>query len=148
MISYSRQWQWRSCIALTLALGILMSCADLYAHGKDTSPDALTGDPSHGHIIYQRCIGCHSLERSRTGPRHCGLIGRRAGSLADFDYSVAMKLSGIVWTRENLDAFLESPLKFVPGTSMGFAGIDDRQERVDLIAYIVNAGRQQCRPLP
>lgn len=108
----------------------------------------MTGDPINGERVYQRCIGCHSLDRNRTGPRHCGLIDRRAGSLEGFEYTAAMKQSGILWTRENLDAFLAAPLAVVPGTSMGFAGIEERQTRLDLIAYIERASRtpELCGP--
>ncbi|MAT65208.1 MAG: cytochrome c family protein [Gammaproteobacteria bacterium] len=103
----------------------------------------LVGDAERGEVIYQKCLGCHSLKYNRTGPRHCGLIGRRAGELPDFEYSDAMRLSRIVWTRETLDAFLAAPIEYVPGTSMGYAGIDKGQDRADLISYIDMAGRSE-----
>jgi cytochrome c len=40
----------------------------------------------------------------------------------------------------SLDRFLESPLKAVPGTKMGYAGVKDAKERADLIAYLESAG--------
>jgi len=98
------------------------------------------GDPARGEKIYERCAACHSLAHDRTGPRHCGLIGRRAGSVEGFEYSPAMKRSGIVWTRQSLDRFLAAPTKVVPGTSMGYAGIADARERAQLIAYLTAAG--------
>lgn len=98
--------------------------------------DAGAADARAGETIYERCAACHSLERDRSGPRHCGLLGRRAGSVKDFAYSDAMKRSGIVWTKQALDRFLASPMAAVPGTSMGYAGIGDAKERVDLIAYL------------
>lgn len=101
----------------------------------------LNGDPARGETLYPQCMGCHSLDRNRTGPMHCGLIGRLAGSVAGFMYSKAMKQSGIVWTRETLDKFLTAPTVVVPGTAMGYAGIADRQDRLDLVAYIEQAGR-------
>lgn len=103
------------------------------------------GDPARGEAIYGRCGACHSLEFNRTGPRHCGLFGRRAGSLTDFAYSDAMRRSGIVWNEKTLDRFLADPLKIVPGTAMGYAGIKDSQERTDLIAYLKRAsGSEAC----
>lgn len=102
---------------------------------------ASEGDPVRGQQIYQRCLACHALDYNRTGPRHCGLLGRRAASLPDFDYSAAMRASGIVWTPETLDAFLAAPTRYVTGTSMGYAGIDDPQERRDLIAYLAQVAR-------
>ncbi len=63
-----------------------------------------------------------------------------------FAYSEAMRRSGIVWNEKTLDRFLANPLKAVPGTSMGYAGIPDRREREDLIAYLKDAGRSaDCR---
>ena len=104
------------------------------------------GDPGRGEAIYARCQACHALAYDRTGPRHCGLIGRRAGVVEDFGYTEAMKRSGIVWNAVTLDRFLANPLATVPGTSMGYAGIADAAERADLIAYLGAAGASaQCR---
>lgn len=97
---------------------------------------ATTGDPNAGAKIYARCEACHALAYDRTGPRHCGLIGRKAGSVPGFDYSDAMKQSGIVWNAQSLDRFLADPAKTVPGTTMGYAGVKDAQERADLIAFL------------
>ena len=107
---------------------------------------ALQGDPVKGKELYSRCVACHALAYDRTGPRHCGLLGRRAGAIADFTYSKAMKDSGIVWTRATLDAFLANPMKSLPGTFMGYAGVTDRQERADLVAYLAQASvAEECR---
>ena len=100
------------------------------------------GDPRRGEKIYERCAACHSLDRDRTGPRHEGLIGRRAGSVPGFAYSPAMKkagAAGMVWDETTLDRFLENPMKAVPGTLMGYAGVKDAQERADLIAFLIAA---------
>ena len=94
------------------------------------------GDPVHGEQVYHRCQGCHSIDRNRIGPMHKGLFGRKAGSVPDFDYSDAMKNSGIVWTEVTLDQFLQGPRKMVPGTKMTFVGIPKPQDRADLIAYL------------
>jgi len=98
---------------------------------------ALTaGDPAAGEAVYSRCLGCHSLEYNRTGPKHCGLIGRQAGSAPDYEYSDAMKRSKLVWDASTLDRFLADPPKAVPGTTMTYAGVPDPKERADLIAYL------------
>ena len=96
-------------------------------------------DPNNGKEIYGRCLACHALEYDRVGPRHCGLFGRRAGSVPGFDYSPAMKRSKIVWNEKSLDRFLANPLKVVPGTKMTYAGVPDAKERADLIAYLKQA---------
>jgi cytochrome c len=99
-----------------------------------------------GEAVYARCAACHSLAQDRTGPRHCGLFGRRAGSVAGFDYSEAMKRSGIVWNARTLDRFLANPPKALPGTNMTYAGVPDRAERAALIAYLQQAnGSAECR---
>lgn len=98
-------------------------------------------DPVAGEKIYQRCMACHSFTENRTGPKHCGLFGRKAGSVSGFNYSDAMRNSGITWNDESLDAFLKSPLKNIPGTIMGYAGVKDNQERLDLIAYLKKASQ-------
>ena len=101
---------------------------------------AAAGDPQAGESIYSRCLACHALAYDRTGPRHCGLFGRRAGSVEGFEYSQAMQGSKIVWSENTLDRFLANPLQAVPGTAMGYAGVTDPKERADLIAYLKQAG--------
>jgi cytochrome c len=98
-----------------------------------------------GEAVYSRCLACHALAYDRTGPRHCGLFGRRAGSVPGFDYSPAMRRSGIVWDARTLDRFLADPTHVVPGTSMGYAGVKDGKDRAALIAYLKQAnGTPDC----
>lgn len=91
-----------------------------------------------GGQLYQKFSACHSFGYNRTGPDHCGVVGRLAGALSGFEYTEAMRSSKIVWTAESLDLFLKSPLGFVPGTSMGFAGIASEQDRRAIINFIKN----------
>ncbi|MBL8707426.1 MAG: cytochrome c family protein [Rhodospirillales bacterium] len=105
------------------------------------TPVALAeGDPARGEKVYERCEGCHSIERDRIGPRHQGVVGRKAASIAGFAYSPAMKASGLTWDEATLDRFLEGPTKLVPGTRMGFAGVPEERDRADLIAYLKQSG--------
>jgi cytochrome c len=99
-------------------------------------------DVARGEQLYARCAACHALAYDRVGPRHCGLLGRRAGSVAGFAYSPAMKKSGLVWNEKTLKRFLAKPLALVPGSTMTYDGIPDAQERDDLVAYLksVNGG--------
>ena len=117
--------------------------AVVLAVGVPADADAPQGNVDRGRLIYERCQACHSLERNRSGPKHCGLLGRKAGGLEGYAYSAALSRSGIVWTEESLDRFLENPFKTVPGTRMGYAGVKDRQDRADLIAFLVAAS--PCR---
>jgi cytochrome c len=102
---------------------------------------AAAADSEHGKEVYGRCLACHALEYDRVGPRHCGLLGRRAGSVPGFAYSEAMKRSKIVWNEKTLDRFLADPPKTVPGTAMTYAGVPDAKDRADLIAYLKTACR-------
>ena len=97
------------------------------------------GDPVKGISVYSRCKACHSLQRNRTGPKHCGLFGRKAGTVKGFDYSEAMRKSNIVWNLKTLDTFVSSPLKTIPGTSMGYAGVWNEKDRANLVAYLQQA---------
>jgi len=108
--------------------------------------NAVAGDAAAGEAVYSRCLGCHAIEYNRTGPKHCGLIGRKAGSVPGFEYSPAMKRSKLVWTEKTLDRFLADPLKTVPGTTMTYAGVPDEKDRADLVAYLKRQGESACKP--
>lgn len=104
-------------------------------------------DLAAGEASYAKCLGCHSPEYNRTGPLHCGLLGRASAGLESYDYSQAMRDADLVWNAETLDRFLAAPLKVVPGTSMGFVGIPSDEERRNLIAWLatLNASSDRCR---
>ena len=124
-----------------VAIGAAVLCA-LLTGGSIAALALPPGNAERGAKIYERCGACHSIDRDRTGPRHAGLFGRRAGSVPGFAYSPAMKkagANGLVWTEATLDQFLKAPTKFIPGTRMGYAGVKDDQERADLIAYLKQA---------
>jgi cytochrome c len=104
-----------------------------------SATQAAIGDPMHGAQIYQRCQLCHSIEHDLVGPRHLGLFGRKAGSIAGYPYSAAMRNSGITWSEETLNQFLSGPQAFVPGTRMTFTGLPNEQDRADVIAYLKDA---------
>ena len=53
-----------------------------------------------------------------------------------FNFSAAMKAKGGTWTYDDLNTFLTNPKGFVPGTAMGFAGIQKDSQRADVIAYL------------
>jgi cytochrome c len=98
-------------------------------------PAAGTGDPERGRIVYQGCMGCHSIDDDDVGPRHRGVVGRRAGSVPGYAYSPALKASGLVWDAMTLDRWLSNPQALVPGTRMFYA-LSDTALRADVIAYL------------
>ncbi|MGV8805393.1 MAG: c-type cytochrome [Polaromonas sp.] len=120
-----------------LALGLAS-----VALAAQAAPEAVRGEQ-----VYARCIACHALAYDRVGPRHCGLLGRRAGSVPGFAYSPAMKNSGLVWDEKTLNLFLAKPMAVVPGTAMTYDGVPDARERSDLIAYLKAASNAPpCKP--
>lgn len=124
---------------------ILVVSAGLLVVGLAGAGSPVPSEIAAGQEIYERCAACHSLDRDRVGPHHCGIFGRRAGSLPGFAYSEAMRASGIVWNRDTLDSFLADPLGTVPGTFMTYAGIQDPEERAQLLAFLEVATRgAQC----
>ncbi len=95
-----------------------------------------------GEQLYQRCVACHAVETNRTGPQHCGLFGRKAGTAPGYTtYSQALQGTHIVWDAKTLDMFLRDPMTAVPGTTMGYSGVKDPKERADLIAWLREATR-------
>jgi cytochrome c len=94
------------------------------------------GDAAHGKEIYEsRCFACHSVDANRVGPMHMGVFGRKAGSVADFDYSKAVKKSKIVWDDKTLDRWLTDPEKLIPGQKMSYQ-VPEATDRADVIAYL------------
>jgi nitrite reductase (NO-forming) len=75
------------------------------------------------------------------GPSLAGIMGRKAGAESGYNYSAAMKQSGLVWDGNTLDAYLADPQKLVPGNKMPFPGLKTDHDRADVIAYLA-AGAQ------
>jgi cytochrome c len=109
--------------------------ASLIIQGGANAQDAVKG---HGTFTTM-CSGCHSDEKGGDDAIKLslyGVVGRKAGSIADFSYSPAMTGSGVTWTPEQLDAYIASPNAVVPGTAMYFSGLSDPADRANLIAYL------------
>ena len=69
------------------------------------------------------------------GPFLGGVVGRKAAAVPGFNYSAAMKSSGLNWDEATLDSFLAAPMKKLPGTSMP-VGVAAPKDRADVIAYL------------
>jgi cytochrome c len=115
-------------------MGLLLGVTGL-ASADPAISTAHFGDPVRGKALYQACTACHSVDENDLGPKHRGVFGRRAGIVADYSYSAALKGSGLTWDRSTLDRWLANPSELVPGTKMYFK-IDDAQRRADVIAYL------------
>jgi cytochrome c len=99
------------------------------------------GDAARGEKKFGDCAACHKLEAgaNNVGPSLHDIFARKAGEIADFRYSPAIKRSGITWTPETLDKFITDPQAVVPGNRMPYAGIASADDRADLIAYLQKA---------
>jgi cytochrome c len=122
------------------SMNLLLACAvgaSAFIGGASLASEnsSVTGDPVRGKTLYQGCEACHSINDNDLGPRHRGVVGRRAGSLEDYTYSIALKNSGLTWDEANLDRWLTNPSALVPGTKMFFQ-IADAQSRADIIAFL------------
>ena len=116
---------------------VLIAAATLAAAGMARAD----GDAARGENKFEECAACHKIApgEDNVGPSLHGVFGRKAGTLADFRYSPALKRSGITWTAQTLDTFLADPQKVVPANRMPYAGLADASDRADLIAYLQKA---------
>jgi cytochrome c len=113
-----------------LVLGVLMMlAANVFA----------AGDAKRGAQVFRQCLACHSSVEGEhlTGPSLAHVVNHKAASAEGFQrYSDALKRSAWVWDEATLDKWLANPARVLPGTSMTFPGIKERQAREDVIAYL------------
>lgn len=106
---------------------------------------AATAGPAHaqdaaaGATVFKKCMSCHAVgegAQNKQGPELNGLIGRPAASAAGYQYSDAMKASGLTWDEPTLTQYLKSPKAMVPGTKMAFPGLKADADIANVIAYL------------
>jgi cytochrome c len=99
-----------------------------------------TADLANGEAKFMLCAACHTITPggpNMTGPNLHGVVGRKAGTEANFNYSDAVKNAGFTWDAAHLDKWLTDPRAMLPGTKMSFAGLKDPKDRTDVIAYLM-----------
>lgn len=102
---------------------------------------ALAADAANGANVFKTsiCSACHAVTKSGTnpvGPNLFGVVGRKAGTLAGYSYSPALKASGITWDEASLAKWAVSPATLVPNNKMVFAGIKKQSDADDVAAYL------------
>jgi len=98
-----------------------------------------TASAEKGQAAAKVCQTCHTFakgDKNGVGPNLYGIVGDHKGEGRGFNFSAAMKAKGGTWTYDDLNAFITNPKAFVPGTAMGFAGIQRDSQRADVIAYL------------
>ena len=96
------------------------------------------GDATKGQSVFNaQCASCHSLDSAGTGPALRGIYGSGIAQIGGFAYSSALLgKSKQKWTDANLDKWIQKPSGFAPGNKMGFAGVESKNDRLDLIAFL------------
>ena len=125
--------RWAALLIMASAVAIVIGSVSIARGDAPAAPAA--GDPAHGQLVYQVCMGCHSVDEDDVGPRHRRVVGRVAGTVAGYPYSPALKAAGFAWDAAKLDAWLQNPQGLVPGTKMFFV-LPDAKDRADVIAYL------------
>ena len=114
---------------LLVAIAVLVSIAHA----------ASAADEAPGEKVFKtQCRACHSpvAGKNMIGPTLFGVVGRKAASLDNYNYSEAMKNFDGTWDPQTLDTYLTDPRVTVPNTKMIFPGLKDEKERQDVIAYL------------
>jgi cytochrome c len=102
-------------------------------------------EPTGEELYRTKCANCHSLTpgMSTVAPDLHGVIGRKAGTVAAYDYSPALKQAAFVWTPEKLTEWLGSPHNVVPETEMSFPGLPDAKERAAVVNFLQQLGERE-----
>jgi cytochrome c oxidase assembly protein Cox11 len=104
---------------------------DLSRFVANSAPDAGRGR----ELFTERCAACHGLNANKVGPELGGVVGRKAGAVPGYRYSVALHGADLTWSGGNLDQWLADPQQFIAGVRMPLR-ILDASTRRDIIAYL------------
>jgi cytochrome c len=121
----------------------LILSAALFAAALGSAAARADGDADAGKQVFKKCHACHNVgegAKNAVGPVLNGIVGRKAGTYEDYNYSDANKSSGITWDAATLDVYLTNPKAKVPGTKMAFPGLPSDKDRANVIAYLSTFG--------
>jgi len=111
-------------------------------------------DVNAGKEVATKCQACHNLDQNgpnMTGPNLWGVLGRQPGTHPGFAYSDAMKAFGQtqkIWDFQHVNAFITGPQAYLDGTKMNFVGLKQRQDRINVLAYLHTLGSSLPIPAP
>lgn len=114
-----------------------------------SAPSSLAQQPASDDAARQAfnnsCRTCHSVKEddNRLGPNLSKIIGRKAGSLPNYNYSPAMKDAGLVWDQDKLTRFIVKPDETVPGNKMQPYGGLSSEEAGKVVAYLQSVSGSQ-----
>jgi cytochrome c len=111
-------------------------------------------DINAGKQVATKCQSCHNLDQggpNMTGPNLWGVVGRPPASHPGFAYSDGMKAFAAkqpIWDFEHINEFITGPQAYIDGTKMTFVGLKQRQDRINVIAYLHTLGSTLPIPAP
>ena len=110
------------------------------AAGAAPAAVAVVGDATKGQAVFQKCAACHTDNAGGAngiGPNLSHIVGDDVGKgRGGFAFSDGLTKVGGKWDAAKLDKWLTDPRGMVSGPKMTFAGIDNAQDRADVIAFL------------
>lgn len=103
---------------------------------------AMALDPAEIKEAFRKCVPCHEVgpgAKHKVGPPLNGIVDRKIAGVDGYKYSRAFENAanqGLIWTKENLDAYLTKPAKFIKGTKMNFVGVKETDKRHLIIDWL------------
>ncbi|MFM7027248.1 MAG: c-type cytochrome [Chakrabartia sp.] len=132
-------------IVLLATVALLAGCGSKPASDSaDSSTETVTPTQTASADVrpdaFGQCAACHAVAKGAPhglGPNLWGIAGTKAGDIKDYEFSPALKASGLVWDEATLDKWIENPRALVPGTKMSFMGISDPATRKELVSWLM-----------
>jgi cytochrome c len=131
----------------SLVIGAACTAYVMLWASSSASQQREEGDSASGQLVFNNaCRTCHTTREgdNRLGPSLYKIVGRKAGSLQNYNYSSAMKGAGFTWDKAKLDGFIANPEQIVPGNNMKpFSGLAAADDRAKVIAFLVSGATDE-----
>ena len=129
-IAINLAWPMRKFMRSLVLGAVLAVLIPLSAQAQEVS------DAAAGEKAFAPCKACHNFQKNGVGPDLKGVVGRKAGTYEGYNYSAALKNSGLTWDEATLHEWLKNPKSKIPGNKMIFQGFSDDKKINDVIAYL------------